>query len=68
VVHEAPVFGGFGGESAALLADRAIDHLDGPVKRVGAPFTPIPNWTKMEEFYLPTVEKIIDAVKEVIRF
>jgi pyruvate dehydrogenase E1 component beta subunit len=68
VVHEAPVFGGFGGEIAAMLADRAIDYLDGPVKRVGAPFTPIPNWIKMEEFYLPNVEKIIDAVKEVIRF
>jgi pyruvate dehydrogenase E1 component beta subunit len=68
VVHEAPVFGGFGGEIAALLADKAIDYLDGPVKRVGAVFTPIPNWIKMEEFYLPNVEKIIEAVHEVIRF
>lgn len=68
VVHEAPVFGGFGGEIAALIADKAIDFLDGPVKRVGAPFTPIPNWIKMEEYYLPNVEKIIEAVKEVIRF
>jgi pyruvate dehydrogenase E1 component beta subunit len=66
VVHEAPVFGGFGGEIAALLADKAIDFLDGPVKRVGAPFTPIPNWIKMEEYYLPNVVKILDAVKEVI--
>ena len=68
VVHEAPVFGGFGGEIAALIADKGIDFLDGPVKRVGAPFTPIPNWIKMEEYYLPNVEKIIEAVKEVIRF
>jgi pyruvate dehydrogenase E1 component beta subunit len=68
VVHEAPVFGGFGGEIAALLADRGIDFLDGPVKRVGALFTPIPNWIKMEEYYLPSVEKIIDAVREVIAF
>jgi len=68
VVHEAPVFGGFGGEIAALLADKAIDYLDGPVKRVGALFTPIPNWIKMEEYYLPNVDKIVDAVKEVIRF
>jgi pyruvate dehydrogenase E1 component beta subunit len=64
IVHEAPVFGGFGGE----IADRGIDYLDGPVKRVGAPFTPIPNWIKMEEYYLPNAEKIVDAVKEVIRF
>jgi len=68
VVHEAPVFGGFGGEIAALLADRGIDYLDGPVKRVGAPFTPIPNWIRMEEYYLPNVDKILKAVKEVIAF
>jgi pyruvate dehydrogenase E1 component beta subunit len=68
VVHEAPVFGGFGGEIAALLADRGIDYLDGPVKRVGAPFTPIPNWIRMEEYYLPNVDKILEAVKEVIAF
>jgi pyruvate dehydrogenase E1 component beta subunit len=67
IVHEAPVFGGFGGEIAGLLADRAIDYLDGPVKRVGAPFTPIPNWIKMEEYYLPNVDKIVDAVSEIIQ-
>jgi pyruvate dehydrogenase E1 component beta subunit len=68
IVHEAPTFGGFGGEIAGILADRAIDYLDGPVKRVGAPFTPIPNWIKMEEYYLPSVDKIVDAVAEIIRF
>ena len=68
IVHEAPTFGGFGGEIAALLADKAIDSLDGPVKRVGGLFTPVPNWIKMEEYYLPGVEKIIQAVREVIRF
>jgi pyruvate/2-oxoglutarate/acetoin dehydrogenase E1 component len=68
IVHEAPVFGGFGGEIAGLVADKAIDYLDGPVKRVGAQFTPIPNWNKMEEYYLPDVKKIVDSVGEVIRF
>ncbi len=68
IVHEAPVFGGYGGEIAGIVADKAIDYLDGPVKRVGAPFTPIPNWNKMEEYYLPDVKKIVDAVSEVIRF
>jgi pyruvate/2-oxoglutarate/acetoin dehydrogenase E1 component len=68
IVHEAPVFGGFGGEIAGLLADKGIDYLDGPVKRVGAPFTPIPNWIKMEEHYLPSVDKIIDAAREIVQF
>jgi pyruvate/2-oxoglutarate/acetoin dehydrogenase E1 component len=68
IVHEAPVFGGFGGEIAAILADRGIDYLDGPVKRVGALFTPIPNWIEMERYYLPSVEKILKATEEVIRY
>jgi len=68
IVHEAPVFGGFGGEIAGIVADKAIDYLDGPVKRVGALFTPIPNWNKMEEYYLPDVKKIVGAVRETIRF
>ena len=68
IVHEAPTFGGFGGEIAGILADKAIDYLDGPIKRVGALFTPIPNWIKMEEYYLPSVEKIVNAVAETIRF
>jgi pyruvate/2-oxoglutarate/acetoin dehydrogenase E1 component len=67
IVHEAPTFGGFGGEIAALLADKAIDSLDGPVKRVGSPFTPIPSWNKMEDYYLPDAEKIVQAVGEAIR-
>lgn len=68
IVHEAPVFGGFGGEIAAILADKAIDYLDGPVKRVGSLFTPIPNWIEMEKYYLPSVQKILDAAGEVIRY
>jgi len=68
IVHEAPVFGGFGGEIAAILADKAIDYLDGPVKRVGSLFTPIPNWIEMEKYYLPSVQKILDAASEVIRY
>jgi pyruvate/2-oxoglutarate/acetoin dehydrogenase E1 component len=68
IVHEAPVHGGFGGEIAAVLADRGIDFLDGPVKRVGGRFCPIPSSFKMEEYYLPSVERIIDAVREILEF
>lgn len=68
IVHEAPVFGGFGGEIAAILADKAIDYLDGPVKRVGSLFTPIPNWIEMEKYYLPSVQKVLDAAGEVVRY
>lgn len=68
IVHEAPTTGGFGGEIAALLADKGIDFLDGPVKRVGAPFCPIPSSPEMEQFYLPNADNIVQAAKEILNF
>ena len=68
IVHEAPTTGGFGGEIAALLADRGIDYLDGPVKRVGAMFCPIPSCPEMEQYYLPNAEKIVQAVQDILKF
>jgi pyruvate dehydrogenase E1 component beta subunit len=68
IVHEAPTTGGFGGEIAALLADKGIDYLDGPVKRVGALFCPIPSCPEMEQYYLPNAEKIVQAVKDILKF
>jgi pyruvate dehydrogenase E1 component beta subunit len=68
IVHEAPTTGGFGGEIAALLADKGIDFLDGPVKRVGALFCPIPSSPEMEQFYLPNADKIVKAAREILAF
>jgi pyruvate dehydrogenase E1 component beta subunit len=65
IVHEAPVVGGFGGEIAAILADKGIDFLEAPVKRVGAPFCPVPSSPEMEQFYLPNAEKIVKVVLEI---
>jgi pyruvate/2-oxoglutarate/acetoin dehydrogenase E1 component len=66
IVHEAPIFGGFGGEIAAVLADKGFDYLDGPVKRVGGLFSPIPFSLTMEQLYLPSVDRILQAVHELI--
>ena len=65
IVHEAPVIGGFGGEIAAILADKGIDFLEAPVKRVGAPFCPVPSSPEMEAFYLPNAKNIVQAVQEI---
>jgi pyruvate/2-oxoglutarate/acetoin dehydrogenase E1 component len=67
VVHEAPVRGGFGAEVAALLADRGIDYLDGPVKRVGGRFCPVPSSPAMEQYYLPGVDRILEAVGGIVK-
>jgi pyruvate dehydrogenase E1 component beta subunit len=66
IVHEAPTFGGFGGEIAAMIADEAFYSLDAPIKRVGAPFTPVPVSPILEKYYLPNAEKIAIAAKELM--
>src|SRR3954451_12081358 len=42
IAHEAVEHGGFGAEIAAEVQAVAFDHLDAPIERVGAPFSPIP--------------------------
>jgi pyruvate/2-oxoglutarate/acetoin dehydrogenase E1 component len=66
IVHEAPTFGGFGGEIAAMIAEGGFYTLDAPIKRVGAPFTPVPAHPLLEQFYLPNAEKIVKAAKEIL--
>ena len=61
-VHEAWERGGFGGEVAAIVADRAYRELRGPIKRVGARHTPIPFSPVLENHILPQVDDITAAV------
>ena len=51
VAHEAVEHGGFGAEIAAQVQAAAFDHLDAPIERVGAPFTPVPFSPPLEDAY-----------------
>jgi 2-oxoisovalerate dehydrogenase E1 component len=51
VLHEAPETGGFGGEIAAVIAERAFAHLDAPVRRVGSTDTPVPFSRRLEALH-----------------
>jgi 2-oxoisovalerate dehydrogenase E1 component len=51
VLHEAPQTGGFGGELAAVIAERAFAHLDAPVVRVGSTDTPVPFSRRLEALH-----------------
>jgi len=64
IVHETWTRGGYGGEIAALIADRALDYLDGPIKRVGAKHTPIPFSPVLENYVLPQIDDIVAAVQQ----
>ncbi|MDV7088018.1 alpha-ketoacid dehydrogenase subunit beta [Rhodococcus sp. IEGM 248] len=61
VTHEAPVFLGIGAEIAARISERCFYHLEAPVARVGGFTVPYPP-AKLEEHFLPDVDRILDAV------
>jgi 2-oxoisovalerate dehydrogenase E1 component len=66
VVHEDKVFGGFGGEIAAIVANEAFQYLDAPVKRVGSTFTPVGFNRILEAAILPNTQRIYEAAKELL--
>lgn len=65
VVEEDNGTHGWAAEIAAFVADEAFFYLDAPVKRVSAPDTPPPFAPPMEAFYVPSVERVIEAVKSL---
>ncbi|MDP9406234.1 MAG: alpha-ketoacid dehydrogenase subunit beta [Actinomycetota bacterium] len=67
VVHEAQVFAGFGAEVAAQVTEHAFYSLEAPVLRVGGFDVPYPA-AKLEEFFLPDVDRILDAVDRSLAF
>ncbi|HEX3453229.1 MAG TPA: alpha-ketoacid dehydrogenase subunit beta [Gaiellaceae bacterium] len=66
IAHEAVVHGGFGAEIAAQVQVAAFDELDGPIERVGAPFTPVPFSPPLEDAYLPGRAEVAAAVRSVL--
>jgi pyruvate/2-oxoglutarate/acetoin dehydrogenase E1 component len=66
VVQEAPRVCGFAAEVAAVLAEKAIYDLRGPVLRVTGYDVPYPYW-QLEDAYMPSVERVLDAVRQLLR-
>ena len=48
---------------AALVADKAFSELDAPIKLVTAPHTPVPFSPPLEQFYIPSPERIVSTVQ-----
>jgi pyruvate dehydrogenase E1 component beta subunit len=65
VVHEAPLSAGFGAEVSATLMEEVFYDLDAPVARVGAFDVPFPA-ASLEDYYLPTVDRVVKAVKRTM--
>jgi 2-oxoisovalerate dehydrogenase E1 component subunit beta len=68
VLHEDTRTGGFGGEIAATIAEEAFEDLDGPVKRIGAPDTPVPFSPPLEKAFIPQAETVAAGLRELAEY
>ncbi len=66
VVYEAPRTGGYGAEISALIAERAIEYLRGPIVRVAGFDTPFPY--ALEDVYMPNADRVLAAIDKVMAF
>ncbi len=63
IVHEAVRVFGVGAEIAATINEELYGQLKGPVRRLGAPYSPVPFSKPLEDAYLVSVDSIVAAAK-----
>ena len=66
VAHEAVTRMGFGAEVTAVLQYQAFDYLDAPIERVGAKFAPLAFAPVMEQYVIPQVADVLDAIRRTV--
>jgi pyruvate/2-oxoglutarate/acetoin dehydrogenase E1 component len=66
IVEEDNLTGGWGAEVAARLGELCFGYLDAPIRRLAAPDTPVPFAPVMENFYIPSVQKIAQVARELV--
>jgi len=66
VLQEAPRFCGYGSEVSAIVAEKAIDVLEAPIRRVAGFDTPFPY--TLEHVYMPHADRVLRAVEDVMTF
>ncbi|GAA3728854.1 pyruvate dehydrogenase E1 component beta subunit [Spinactinospora alkalitolerans] len=67
IAHEAPLSHGIGAEVAARVTEECFYHLEAPVVRVGGFDTPYPP-SRLEEHYLPDLDRVLDGVDRAFAF
>jgi pyruvate dehydrogenase E1 component beta subunit len=67
ILHEAPTFLGLGAEIASQITEECFYALDAPVLRVGGFNVPYPP-ARLEEHYLPDLDRTLDAIDRAFTF
>lgn len=67
VAHEAPTFGGIGGEIASRISERCFYSLQAPAIRVGGFHMPYPV-ARVEEHYLPDIDRMLEALDRAFAY
>ncbi|MFK7739523.1 MAG: alpha-ketoacid dehydrogenase subunit beta [Planctomycetota bacterium] len=62
VLYEAPKTGGFGGELSAIIAEKAIEYMEGPIVRVAGFDTPFPY--SLEHLYMPDPKRVAAGIEK----
>jgi 2-oxoisovalerate dehydrogenase E1 component beta subunit len=68
VLHEDTRTGGFGAEIVATITEEAFEHLDGPVRRITAPDTPVPFSPTLEKAFIPQVDDVVAGLKDLAEY
>jgi len=51
-----------------VISEEAFDSLDGPIRRITAPDTPVPYSPPLEEFFLPKVSDVVRVARELYAY
>lgn len=66
-VEENPRLCGWGAEVASIVAEEAIDDLDGPIIRITTPHQPLPAAENLERLAIPTAERVVATIRKALR-
>jgi 2-oxoisovalerate dehydrogenase E1 component beta subunit len=66
IVYEAPKTCGYGAEIAAIIAEKAVEYLEAPIKRVAGFDTPFPY--TLEYVYMPHPARVLMAIRELMQY
>ena len=68
IVEENPFQGGWGATVASIIADEGFTLLDAPIRRVAAACVPLPFADALEDQVIPTVDKVVTAIRQLTRY